>query len=418
MTEQESYEPFCLDVEGEPDLPDTTKKRNRIIGYIASFLVVFTLGTTEVFASWYAGILGGTSLESGLAMGMFGFMYMFSPIIGGRISDRIGRKKTLTISTAAYLVVISFYLLPSIAPIHLIVIRAVEGLVFGFIAPTIEGMVAELDPEAQAATLGNFSTAWSASMILPPFIIAYMAGAYGELSSIYIIFAVELLALVIIASFIQGYRRKTPTQESGGADNRGAVDSQPEQIHSKTSLRFIASYISLILWGVVSTVILALFPTYIETLIALGHPFVREDFGNLLLIWNAARTVCFIVTARMGEKHMIKAIVLGAILSAISGIMLFLFVDIWTFTVAMVISGVAVGFSYLGALYLIVSATEFEKGSYAGLVESMGGVGLFIGPIVGGWLMGFGLTLPYLMLTGLSLVALLVMVPLFSRSKK
>jgi MFS family permease len=418
MTEQESYEPFCLDVEGEPDLPDSTKKRNRIIGYIASFLVVFTLGTTEVFASWYAGILGGTSLESGLAMGMFGFMYMFSPIIGGRISDRIGRKKTLTISTAAYIVVISFYLLPSITPIHLIMIRAVEGLVFGFIAPTIEGMVAELDPKAQAATLGNFSTAWSAAMILPPFIIAYMAGAYGELSSIYIIFAVELLALVIIAGFIQGYRRKTPRQESGGANNKGTGDSQPEQIHSKTSPRFIASYISIILWGVVSTVILALFPTYIENLITLGHPFVRADFGNLLLIWNAARTICFIVIARMGEKHMIKAIVLGAILSAISGVMLFLFVDIWIFTVAMIISGVGVGFSYLGALYLIVSATEFEKGSYAGLVESMGGVGLFIGPIVGGWLMGFGLTLPFLMYTGLSLVALVIMIPLFSRSNK
>ena len=418
MTEQESYEPFCLDIEGEPDLPDAIKKRNRTIGYIAAFLVVFTLGTTEVFASWYAGILGGTSLESGLAMGMFGFMYMFSPIIGGRISDRIGRKKILTISTAAYVVVISFYLLPSIAPIHLIVIRAVEGLVFGFIAPTIEGMVAELDPEAQAAALGNFSTAWSASMILPPFIIAYMAGAYGGLLSIYIIIAVELLSLIVIGGFIQGYRRKTPTRESESANNRGAVDSQPEQIHSKTSPRFIASYISLILWGVVSTVVIALFPTYIETLIILGHPFVREDFGNLLLIWNAARTVCFIVIARMGEKHMVKAIVLGAILSAISGIMLFLFVDIWVFTAAMIISGVGVGFSYLGALYLVVSATEFEKGSYAGLVESMGGVGLFIGPIVGGWLMGFGLTLPYLMLTGLSLVALLVMVPLFSRSNK
>ncbi len=418
MAKQESYEPFCLDVEGEPDLPKATKKRNRVIGYIASFLVVFTLGTTEVFASWYAGILGGTTLESGLAMGMFGFMYIFSPIIGGRISDKIGRKKTLTISTAVYVVVISFYLLPSIAPIHLIVIRAVEGLVFGFIAPTIEGMVAELDPEAQAAALGNFSTAWSASMILPPFIIAYMAGAYGELSSIYIILAVELLSLVVIGGFIQSYRRKTPTGGNEGANNIGTIDSQPEQIHSKTSPRFIASYISLILWGVVSTVVLALFPTYIESLIILGHPFVREDFGILLLIWNTARTVCFILVARMGEKHMVKVIVLGAILSAISGIMLFLFVDIWVFTAAMIISGVGVGFSYLGALYLVVSATEFEKGSYAGIVESMGGVGLFIGPVVGGWLMGFGLTLPYLMLTGLSIVAFLVMVPLFSRSNK
>ena len=50
---QES-EPFCLDVAGEPDLTPAIKKRNRQIGYVTAFLTVFTLGTTEIFASWYS----------------------------------------------------------------------------------------------------------------------------------------------------------------------------------------------------------------------------------------------------------------------------------------------------------------------------------------------------------------------------
>jgi MFS family permease len=112
-----------------------------------------------------------------------------------------------------------------------------------------------------------------------------------------------------------------------------------------------------------------------------------------------------------------QAIIGGAVLSAISGFMLFIFIDIWIFAIAMVLSGVAVGFSYLGALYLVVSATDIDKGAHAGLVESMGGVGLFLGPIVGGWVMEIGLALPYIMYAILALVVLILILLLLRRDK-
>ncbi|MFW9800936.1 MAG: MFS transporter, partial [Candidatus Thorarchaeota archaeon] len=415
---QDPSEPFCLDVEGGPDLSFDLKRRNRMVGYLTTFLVVMVLGTTEIFASWYVGILGGTSLEAGVAMGAFGFTYMFSPAIGGRLSDRIGRKKTLVIATCAYIALLTSYLLPFIVPIHLIVIRVVEGFIFGFIAPTIQGMVAELEPGSETAALGNFSTSWSASMILPPMILAYMVGAFGEVSSIYVVLAIELLSLAIIGGFLQGYRRKTGEEDTDSIANRVASETTDGPTQSKTSPVFIASYLSVMLWGVVSTIILALFPTYIEALIDLGHPFIREDFGNLLLIWNTVRTISFIGTARMPGEYMKTVIVLGTILTAISGILLFLFIDIWIFGLAMIISGIAVGFNYLGALYLVVSATELEKGAHAGLVESMGGVGIFLGPIIGGWVMGFGLALPYLLYTVLAVVVLILIVLLLATREK
>ncbi|MGD9382187.1 MAG: MFS transporter [Candidatus Thorarchaeota archaeon] len=409
----EPCEPFCLDVDGEPDLTPEIRKKNRVVGYFTAFLVVFVLGTTEIFASWYVFRLGGTPLESGIAFGVFGFVYMFSPAIGGRLSDRVGRKKTLLVSTGAYIGVILLYLLPSIATVHLIVIRTVEGFVFGFIAPTIEGMVAELEPESQVATLGNFSTAWSASMILPPLIIAYLAGIYGDLSSLYVILSIEIFSLVIIALFLQAYKRRPEIPEN--ANTQSSSLPTQEKKASKTSPLFIASYLSVMLWGVVSTVILALFPTYIENLVLLGYPFATEDFGNLLLIWNVVRTVGFIIIARLPGEYMKTIILLGASLSAISGFLLFSFIDIWIFLIAMVLSGLGVGFNYLGALYLVVSSTDLEKGAHAGLVESMGGVGLFLGPIVGGWVMDFGLSVPYLMYALLSVVLLLLMAILLRR---
>jgi DHA1 family multidrug resistance protein-like MFS transporter len=220
------------------------------------------------------------------------------------------------------------------------------------------------------------------------------------------------VSLGLIGGFLHGYRRRP--QPVGAVDEHLGATSSAGAKASKTSPRFIASYLSIMLWGVVSTVILALFPSYVETL----PGFNADTWGVMLLVWNGVRTIAFIFTARLPERSMGSVITYGAILSAVSTAIIFLFTDYLMLTVAMVVSGIAVGFSYLGALYLIVSATKIEKGAYAGLVESMGGVGLFLGPILGGWLADFDLALPYLMCTILSVIVIIGILPLLRKERK
>jgi len=406
----EPLEPFCLDDDDKPDMPESSKKRNRLVAYIATFLVTFTLGTTEIFAPWYIGALGGTGFEMGWAMGSFGIVYMISPALGGKFSDKIGRRKSLLIAISAYILVLFLFLNPIATPLYLIVIRGLEGLVYGFIAPSNQAMLAELTPEAECEVLGNFSTAWSAGMILSPFILAFMEGNYGPASSIYVVIAIEFIMLGLIGGFLQGYQRKSNTMPLTESEN---PTSASDETSSKTSPRFIASYLSIMLWGVISTVVLALFPSYVESLPGLS----ANDWGIMLLVWNGVRTIAFVIIARLPEKFMSSVILTGAVLSAISSGILFLFVDFWMLTIAIAISGTAVGLSYLGALYLIVSATKTEKGAYAGLVESMGGVGLFLGPIMGGWLADFNGVLPYLMCTILSFIVFVGIIPLLIRER-
>ncbi len=406
----EHVELFCLDDAEKQDMPVSAKRRNRLVAYIATFLVTFTLGTTEIFAPWYIGAMGGTNFEMGWAMGSFGIVYMISPALGGIFSDRIGRRKALLIATSAYILVLVLFLNPFASPLYLIVIRALEGLVFGFIAPSNQAMLAELTPESEVAVLGNFSTAWSAGMIFSPFILTFMTNNYGSTSGIYVVIAIELIMLGLIGGFLQGYRRKTlskPTNEEDIQDT--TIDTPP----SKTSPRFLASYLSIMLWGVISTIVLALFPAYVETLPGL----TTGDWGIMLLVWNGVRTIAFIITAKLPEQSMTSVILLGAGLSAISSGIIFVFTDFWMLTISMALSGIAVGFSYLGALYLIVSATKIDKGAYAGLVESMGGVGLFVGPIFGGWLADISGELPYLMCMILSIIVFLGIVPLLRKER-
>lgn len=407
---QEQVELFCLDDAKKQDMPDSAKRRNRLVAYIATFLVTFTLGTTEIFAPWYIGAMGGTNFEMGWAMGSFGIVYMISPALGGIFSDRIGRRKALLIATSAYVLVLVLFLNPFASPLYLIVIRALEGLVFGFIAPSNQAMLAELTPESEVAVLGNFSTCWSAGMIFSPFILTFMTSNYGLTSGIYVVIAIELIMLGLIGGFLQGYRRKTLSKST---NEEYIQNTHLDTPHSKTSPRFLASYLSIMLWGVISTIVLALFPAYVETLPGL----TTGDWGMMLLVWNGVRTIAFIVIAKLPEKSMTSVILLGAILSAISSGIIFVFTDFWMLTISMILSGIAVGFSYLGALYLIVSATKIEKGAYAGLVESMGGVGLFVGPIFGGWLADFSGNLPYLMCMVLSIIVFLGIIPLLRKER-
>ncbi len=406
----EPIELFCLDDAEKPDMPDSARRRNRLVAYIATFLVTFTLGTTEIFAPWYIGALGGSNFEMGWAMGSFGIVYMISPVLGGRFSDKIGRRKALLIATTAYVLVLVLFLNPFASPLYLIVIRALEGLVFGFIAPSNQAMLAELTPEAEVEVLGNFSTSWSAGMIFSPFVLTFMSSNYGPTSGIYVVIVIELIMLGLIGGFLQGYRRKSL---SDSTNVESVQDTHIDTPQSKTSPRFLASYLSIVLWGVISTIVLALFPAYVESLPGL----TTGDWGMMLLVWNGVRTIAFIITAKLPEKSMPSVILLGAILSAISSGIIFVSVNYWMLLISMVISGIAVGFCYLGALYLIVSASKIEKGAYAGLVESMGGVGLFVGPILGGWLADFSGELPYLMCMVLSIIVLVGIIPLLRKER-
>ena len=397
-------------------LSDSAKKRIRMVAYLITFLSTFSLGVTEIFASWYAGILGATPYEMGWAMGSFGLVYMFSPAVGGKVSDRIGRRNSLLIAVVAYIAVLFLYPQPLIMPLHLIIIRGLEGLFFGLFNPTIEAMVAELCPQGQAAVLGNFSTSWSAGMIMSPYVIAFMATNFGNVSSIFVVLAVEFSVLGIIALMIQDYRVDVPsaqdTAESGSQMHRDDLVGTAGSIRGqRTSPRFVASYISLMLFGFVSTVLLALFPTYID-----GLPgYSPQDFGNLLLVWNVARTLAFITCSKLPHEQMSTVIITGAFLITASMVPLSFFTDIALFTVAMVLCGIGAGFTYLGALYSVVSATKKEKGARAGIVESLAGVGFFVGPIVGGRIGDFGQTLPYFATFLFALVSSLLIVVLLRK---
>ncbi|MEM4735202.1 MAG: MFS transporter [Candidatus Thorarchaeota archaeon] len=399
-------------------LSESQKRNMRVVAYALTVLATFSLGVTEIFAPWYAGVLGASPWEMGWAMGSFGVVYMFSPAIGGKVSDRIGRRNALLVATTSYMTLLLIYPQPFVTPIHLIVIRALEGLFFGLYYPSIEGLVAELSPASQVAVLGNFSSSWSAGMVLSPMVIAYMSQTFGNVSSIYVVLGVELFSLALIFLFIGGYRPEqvinTVAPDAGRAADL-AMDRKTGR-QTRTSPKFIASFVSVAMFGFISTLLLALYPTYIETL----PGYTAVDFGALLMTWNISRTLTFASISRLRKEHMELVMLMGGGVSSVSMLMIWgsqVYLVLW---LASVMCGIGVGCAYLAALYVVVSATDIEKGAHAGLVESLAGVGFFIGPVFGGWIAGgdTGSSLPYLATALYSAVSLLVIAVLLRKSRR
>lgn len=401
-------------------LSEPEKKRIRLVAYLLTVLSTFSLGVTEIFAPWYAGILHASPWEMGWAMASFGIVYMFSPALGGKVSDRIGRKRSIAVATIAYICVLLIYPQPFVMPIHLIMIRALEGLFFGLFNPSIEGMVAELCPDSQVAVLGNFSSSWSVGMILSPFVIGYMAVTYGHVTSIYVVLAMELVVLALILLLVKPYTMQqlaAPTRTGDAPHETEPTKLVPDARPpiSKTSNRFVASYFSVALFGFTSTVLLSLFPTYVQNL----PGYVTTDFGVLLAVWNITRTFAFLGLTKTPREYMGNVMIVGAILTGVSMFLVYGSTLYVLLAAAMVLCGIGVGFNYLGALYIVVSATEKEKGAHAGLVESLAGVGFFVGPILGGWIAGGEVTsnLPYLLTAVYAVLSLVIIVALLKRKK-
>jgi len=398
-------------------LAEPEKRRARIVGYVLTFMATFSLGTSEIFAPWYAGILGASTFEMGWAMGSFGLVYMVSPILGGKVSDRIGRKNSLLVATGSYIAILVLYPQPFIMPLHLILIRALEGLFFGFFYPSVEALVAELYPDSQGAALGNFSTSWSAGMIFSPVLIAYMASYFGNVASIYVVLGVELAALGLIALLVKNYSLDQIIPSSEQKANVPypvlELDTEASRKDIRTSSRFFAAYISIALFGFTSTVLLALFPSYIA-----GLPgYTTQDFGNLLMVWNVSRTIVFLICTRISQAWMGTLMIVGAMAISVGMFLIYATLNIMVFTFSLIVVGAGVGFAYLGGLYTVISATKNEKGAYAGIAESLAGTGFFAGPIIGGWFAEFSLNLPYLITAGYGLVSIIVIGVLLARSK-
>ena len=159
--------------------------------------------------------------------------------------------------------------------------------------------------------------------------------------------------------------------------------------------------------------IIPLFPFYIEALGATG-----SDLGLLVATSALLEFLCApiwgSVSDRIGRKPVLVAGMVGYGLSSL----LFGFsTQLWMLCASRALSGLLSSATATSAMAYVSDCTsEEDRGSGIGMLGAAMGLGLIIGPGLGGWLGAGSLATPFFIAAGLALVALLLIVALVPES--
>jgi len=139
-------------------------------------------------------------VESGLLFAILPFVGVFSKVLGGTVSDRVGRERVITSALVALApLMYAFTVAGDMATIALVL--CVLGLVLFSFSPVIYAKVSELyDSSERGRALGTVSSVGNIVGAVSPAAVGFVADRMGFDTSFYTI-TVVILACAVISAF-------------------------------------------------------------------------------------------------------------------------------------------------------------------------------------------------------------------------
>jgi FSR family fosmidomycin resistance protein-like MFS transporter len=133
----------------------------------------------------------------------------FAQIVGGELSDRIGRKKILIAGFGAFAVALVAMVMAPGELIVLLILVAALGFTFYVTQAPITALLADITPKnTVGVTYGiNFTVKYGIGAVLP-FAAAWLSSNYGLDSVFYFFAALSAAALLIILPLKERERKK------------------------------------------------------------------------------------------------------------------------------------------------------------------------------------------------------------------
>lgn len=151
--------------------------------------------------------------------------------------------------------------------------------------------------------------------------------------------------------------------------------------------------------------VIPILPFYIEHFGASG-----SALGFLMAIYATMQLIFAPIWGRLSDRHGRKPIILVGVLgNALSQLLFGLSTQLWMLFVARALAGILSSATLPTAMaYISDSTSEEDRGGGMGIIGAAMGVGMVIGPGLGGWLAGQSLSLPFFLAAALSMLALLL----------
>ena len=383
--------------------------------YLPVLLLDLAYSSILTNTSFYTSYLGLSSTFLGVLMAVTTAFFVVLAIPFGRLSDRIERRYVLY---AACLVLgaVSIGLPRCRNSLHLMLIFPGIGISMALFWPAYEAWLAEREGGGKLIhRVMLFNLFWSIGITLGPAFSSYLYGNADPFKPFYLAGAMVLLTLgtIIANSWQTSDALKTdPSSEIAAAPTETLYPPQPV----RTIYLNIARCANFTSWFTLG-VLRRLAPKLTKEM-----GMLPSTFGNLMLTLGGVQTIAFLILGSGYSTrwhYRLAPMLIVQLLAALSflGIWRLQHTLLWIFAFGVI--GVSAAFTYFSSLYYGLDR-HVDKGNKSGWHEAILGLGILLGPLLGGILADsrFGTQSPYLLCTGATAIAILVEIFIVSKMPK
>jgi DHA1 family multidrug resistance protein-like MFS transporter/DHA1 family quinolone resistance protein-like MFS transporter len=358
--------------------------------YVTIFFTSTGLGTCTFLLPVYAEVLGATYTDLGLIGAVGNIVYTLFTITCGYTLDRFEKIRLYTCFTL-YGGVIMFIFSYTQTILQLIILRALLGAASATFWVTASTLTGEISPrEELTRSLGRYNLAWIIGFTVGPYVGGLITYRYGYLVFFQASSAIIMVSLALIFLKIRGRIRLT-SQAS----------------HERTSLKelypLFKSYLTLIPFTMVLGIYMAIIPGHMK-IVGLSASLI----GFLLTITNGIRGVLFFNVERFVKWGTWKSLLIASCLVTAAMYLVRTGETVLGFAIPLAFYGAGAGIMTPVVLDFISKRTPDRlRGTAMGVHEGIYGVGMFVGPLIGGAIADtFSASMLYSILVGVSLIIL------------
>ena len=375
-------------------LASASKIRQLSTVYLPVLLLDFAYSSILTNTSFYTSYLGLSSTFLGVLMGVTTAFFTVLAIPFGRLSDRIERRYVLY---AACLVLgaVSIGLPRCQNSVHLMLIFPGIGISMALFWPAYEAWLAEREGGGKLIQrVMLFNLFWSIGITLGPAFSSYLYGDANPFRPFYLASVMVLLTLgtIVVNSWQTSDLLKTDSASEATAE---PIETLYPSRPVRTTYLNIARCANFTSWFTLG-VLRRLAPKLTKEM-----GMLTSTFGNLMLTLGGIQTLAFVI---LGSGYSTRwhyrfaPMLIVQLLAALSflGIWRIQYTVLWVFAFGVI--GVSAAFTYFSSLYYGLDR-HVDKGNKSGWHEAILGLGILLGPLLGGILADsqFGTQSPYLL---------------------
>lgn len=339
----------------------------------AVFVSMIGFGLIAPLLPVYMRSFGATGMQLGVIMALFGLTRAMVSYPGGKFADKVGRKKLVSLGLLIYTV--DMFLFGIATNLYqLFLFRAIQGAASGIVWPVATVMAADIvKPKHRGKAMGLFSMMWDLGLVLGPVIGGVLSDMFSMSTPFYF---TSILAFSSCILIIFRVRETAHRKES---------DTAP--VHRKKLTPYMKTFIGLCVAGFGTAFAMGfvqpVLSVYSNEILGLSKALIGITFGIMALFRLITKPIAGDLSDRHGKRIFI---LIGR---SINSVFTFTIIYAWSFLSlipSMILRGVGSGMGMPTANALTTSiAYKENRGKVMGWYSTARNIGLFMGPILGGW---------------------------------